>query len=32
MGSREPVRRNVAAYLSDLNRRVSFRVVTEAAP
>jgi len=29
MGAREPVRRNVAAYLSDLNRRVSFRVVTE---
>ena len=32
MGSREPVRRNVAAYLSDLNRRVSFRVVTGGAP
>jgi len=32
MGSREPVRRNVAAYLSDLNRRVSFRVVAEGAP
>ena len=32
MGSREPVRRNVPAYLSDLNRRVSFRVITEGAP
>jgi OOP family OmpA-OmpF porin len=30
MGSREPVRRNAAAYLTDLNRRVSFRVVVEA--
>jgi OOP family OmpA-OmpF porin len=30
MGSREPVRRNAAAYLTDLNRRVSFRVVAEA--
>jgi len=30
MGSREPVRRNAAAYLTDLNRRVSFRVIVEA--
>ncbi len=30
MGSREPVRRNAAAYLTDLIRRVSFRVVVEA--
>lgn len=32
MGSREPVRRNAGAYLTDLNRRVSFRVVVEGAP
>jgi outer membrane protein OmpA-like peptidoglycan-associated protein len=30
MGSREPVRRNTGTYLSDLNRRVSFRVIVEA--
>lgn len=30
MGSREPVRRNAGTYLSDLNRRVSFRVIVEA--
>jgi outer membrane protein OmpA-like peptidoglycan-associated protein len=28
MGSREPVRRATGAYLSELNRRVTFRVVT----
>ena len=32
MGSREPVRRNAGAYLTDLNRRVSFRVAVEGAP
>ena len=30
MGSREPLRRNIPAYMSDLNRRVSFRVIVEA--
>ncbi len=30
LGSREPVRRNVAAYLTDLNRRVNFRVIVDA--
>jgi outer membrane protein OmpA-like peptidoglycan-associated protein len=29
MGSREPVRRAVGAYLTELNRRVTFHVVTE---
>ncbi len=29
MGSREPVRRATGAYLSELNRRVTFHVITE---
>lgn len=29
MGSREPVRRAAGAYLSELNRRVTFHVITE---